>query len=383
MKKSTVLSMVGIAIVAYLLGAYTGFPLVEMDETTGSINRAKKQRELIVSPETVVLAERFQTDSVYRQQMIDDLSFLLLHSEATRVTIDSLVQQIEAVPELQEYAAPLNEVSNVSSQLSARLINGLIALQDVSTENAGQLSNDISQSLNAMFIMNAKMGNLKGFNEKVGKMLQANAAMDAGLKRMVKFLSIEQATAIMFNDTEKLASINKLGMNVNDLSNSYDNALKSGAVSAGHSIKNLADSRLNNQNDALRGVSNDMNNIEAAKLGSEATILQGVSNGVSNVLESINRDASLRNNDVSLRNSDAAGLNNNMRTNTLGTRQLAAMNVAELNNNMQTNTLGFFKGVAAVENLSNAALNANSMYNTSQDGALRQSDNSLRVTIKR
>lgn len=166
-QQKNVLWIVAVAIVAYVIGAYVGFPFSQNKYSSGDlggIRKANKQQEQVNSPNDLKLAERFESDSSYRDMMIAGYGTLYAQTKATLETVGTLKAKSANVAELKQYMPALDEVNEVGTQLLTLLDGGLKGLNDVAAKKqVSNLSFTLSQALNMFQIMNSRLSDLDAF----------------------------------------------------------------------------------------------------------------------------------------------------------------------------------------------------------------------------
>lgn len=195
-QQKNVLWIVVVAILAYVIGAYIGFPFVQTGMGTGDvggIRRANKQQELMNSPADLKLAEKYQTDTNYRNMLSAGYGILYVQTKATVATIESLKKQTGSVKELASYSDTMDEITEVGNQLSSMLEGGLQGLKAVSEKKSAEnLTFKLSQSLNLFQLMNSRLADLEEFSQKTQQLAAQKKINDDVLKTYSEFL-IESA----------------------------------------------------------------------------------------------------------------------------------------------------------------------------------------------
>ncbi len=159
--------MVIAAIAIYIAGALIGYPFVDKNEIAGDIIRARKQQEKIVSPQSVMVAERFQTDTAYRQQVIEALTDMLEYAETRRTALAAPTEEVSTNKEMKEYANSLDSLTRFTNLLSSQLKNTLHDLDNIENDScAANMNNNLLQTMNLMYVMNAQMEKLQRYNAK-------------------------------------------------------------------------------------------------------------------------------------------------------------------------------------------------------------------------
>lgn len=199
-KKKNLLVVIVIVFVSYLLGAYLGFPFAQMGMTSGNIGRAEKQHDVIGSVSDVKLAEKFETDTVYKKELLRNFGELLINTEATRLTLDSLKSQAGKVAELKAYNKQLDDVYSVAAELSTRLQKVLNELGKVDeTKDASDISLQLSECINLYQIMCSNMDELTGFVTKTAALSKVHKLSDAYMAQFGTFLGYANANGKFTN----------------------------------------------------------------------------------------------------------------------------------------------------------------------------------------
>jgi hypothetical protein len=191
-QQKNVLWIVLTAILAYVIGAFLGFPFSQGGLTSGDlggIRRANKQQELVNSPADLKLAEKYQSDSNYRNTLTAGYGILYVQTKATLATIESLKKETGSVKELASYSVTMNEITEVGNQLATTLEGGLQGLKAVSEKKpADNLTFKLSQSLNLFQLMNSRLADLEEFSEKTQQLGAQKKINDDVLKTYSEFL---------------------------------------------------------------------------------------------------------------------------------------------------------------------------------------------------
>ncbi len=209
-KQKIVLSIVVVAIVAYAIGAYFGFPLAQMGLTSGNIGKANKQQELVTSPTDVKMVEKFETDTVYLNDIIVSYGMLLVQTKATVNTVENIKGKMGQVKEFKAYETPMNEALEIGKQLSAILESGMTGLQNVADKKpVTDLSVKLCQALNMFQLMNSKLSELDGFNAIAGD-LAKQKKLNGELVKLCSNFAVETAY-IATSCGDNIRAINSLG----------------------------------------------------------------------------------------------------------------------------------------------------------------------------
>jgi hypothetical protein len=213
-KKKNALTIILVAIVAYAIGAYCGFPLAQMGLTSGNIGKANKQQELVNSPADVKLVEKFETDTAYLHKMLVSYGMLFVQTEATVNTVETLKGKMGSVYEFKAYEAPMNEVLEIGTQLSKMLKEGMQGLQNVADKKpVTDLSVNLSQALNLFQLMNSKLAELDAFNAKAGDLAKQKKLNNELVRLCSDFMTETAYIATSCGDNVRAA--NNLGMRMN------------------------------------------------------------------------------------------------------------------------------------------------------------------------
>jgi hypothetical protein len=179
-KKRNVIWIAGVAIFAYCIGAWIGFPFAQLGLTagdTGRIGRANKQQVKVSSPADIKIAEKFESDSAYRTKLISGYAMLYAQTKTTVATLESLKQKTVAVKELEKYSAPINDIIDVGIQLDTLLSNSLRGLRDLDNKKKTyDLSFHLTQALNLLQIMNTRLYGLDEFSAKANELVKSKQA---------------------------------------------------------------------------------------------------------------------------------------------------------------------------------------------------------------
>lgn len=216
-KQKSTLTIVIVAIVAYAIGAYCGFPLAQMGLTSGNIGKANKQQELVNSPADVKLVEKFETDTAYLHRMLVSYGMLYVQTEATVNTVETLKGKMGSVYEFKAYEAPMNEVLEIGTQLSKMLKEGMQGLQNVADKKpVTDLSVNLSQALNLFQLMNSKLAELDAFNAKAGDLAKQKKLNNELVRLCSDFMT--ETAYIATSCGDNVRSVNTLGMQLVSLS---------------------------------------------------------------------------------------------------------------------------------------------------------------------
>ena len=215
-KQKSTLTIVLVAIVAYAIGAYCGFPLAQMGLTSGNIGKANKQQELVNSPADVKLVEKFETDTAYLHKMLVSYGMLFVQTEATVNTVETLKGKMGSVYEFKAYEAPMNEVLEIGTQLSKMLKEGMQGLQNVADKKpVTDLSVNLSQALNLFQLMNSKLAELDAFNAKAGDLAKQKKLNNELVRLCSDFMT--ETAYIATSCGDNVRSVNTLGMQIASL----------------------------------------------------------------------------------------------------------------------------------------------------------------------
>lgn len=213
-QQKNVLWIVVAAILAYGIGAYIGFPFVQMgmgSGDVGGIRRANKQQELLNSPTDVKLTEKYQTDTNYRNMLSAGYGILYVQTKATVATVESLKNQTGTIKELAPYSSIMDDVTEVGDQLSSMLEDGLQGLKAVEENKpAENLTFKLSQSLNLFQLMNNRLSDLEEFSQKTQQLAAQKRINDDVLKTYSEFLIESSDFASSCGDNSRAAKT--LGM---------------------------------------------------------------------------------------------------------------------------------------------------------------------------
>jgi len=175
-KQKSTLTIVLVAIVAYAIGAYCGFPLAQMGLTSGNIGKANKQQELVNSPADVKLVEKFETDTAYLHKMLVSYGMLFVQTEATVNTVETLKGKMGSVYEFKAY---------------------------------------LSQALNLFQLMNSKLAELDAFNAKAGDLAKQKKLNNELVRLCSDFMT--ETAYIATSCGDNVRSVNTLGMQIASL----------------------------------------------------------------------------------------------------------------------------------------------------------------------
>jgi hypothetical protein len=138
---------------------------------------------------TLKLAEKYQSDSNYRNTLTAGYGILYVQTKATLATIESLKKETGSVKELASYSVTMNEITEVGNQLATTLEGGLQGLKAVSEKKpADNLTFKLSQSLNLFQLMNSRLADLEEFSEKTQQLGAQKKINDDVLKTYSEFL---------------------------------------------------------------------------------------------------------------------------------------------------------------------------------------------------
>lgn len=209
-KQKTSILVILTAVVAYFIGAYVGFPFAQMGLAAGNIGHASKQQEQVNSPKDVKLAEKIETDTAFRNQMICGYGILYAQTKATIESVKSLKSETAKNEQLKGYTTAMDNVLEVGGQLIPLLENGLKGLQCMSEgKTADDVSMNLTQSLNLFQIMNASLSELDGFSEKTAQLVQQNKVAN-NLKELYSVFLIQSTDiAKTCGDKARVTAFNK------------------------------------------------------------------------------------------------------------------------------------------------------------------------------
>lgn len=187
--KKSILLTVCIAVFAYTLGAFWGFPYAELGLTSGNIGRASKQQEQVNSPHDVKLVERYQTDTVYRHKLVVGYGLLSVQTKTTLATLERLKAHIGQVRELKGYQSTIEDVVEVGTQLDKNLNECVKNLNNIGQKQpVSDLGVQLSQSLNMFQIMNNRLAELDSFVLQTQELAKQKKLNDDLLKNYSEFL---------------------------------------------------------------------------------------------------------------------------------------------------------------------------------------------------
>lgn len=179
-KKRNVIWIAGVAIFAYCIGAWIGFPFAQLGLTsgdTGRIGRANKQQVKVSSPADIKIAEKFESDSAYRNKLISGYATLYAQTKTTVATMESLKQKTGTIKELEKYAAPMDDIIGIGIQLDTLLSNSIRGLKDLDNKKKTyDLSFHLTQALNLLKIMNTRIYSLDEFSAKADELVKSKQA---------------------------------------------------------------------------------------------------------------------------------------------------------------------------------------------------------------
>jgi hypothetical protein len=217
-KKKTIIWIIAVAIIAYVIGVLIGFPFTQLGLTAGDsglIGRANKHQEQVNSPSDVQLAEKFETDTAYRNKLIAGYAALYVQAKATTESVATLKQKIGVVKGLESYIDPMNEVMGIGNQLTALLEKDLKGLGEVSNKKkVVNLSLDLSQALNLFQLMNYRLNDLNAFTLKMNDFVKQRQLNNEILQSYSEY--IVQASSLAFMCGDKASASNNLGQLLRD-----------------------------------------------------------------------------------------------------------------------------------------------------------------------
>lgn len=251
-KKRGFFLIIGIAFIAYLLGAWLGFPVSQLGLTSGDAGRighANKQQVSVDSPADIKIAAKFESDTAYRNKLISGYAILYAQTKTTVGTMESLKQKIGTVKELEKYTVPMDDIIAVGIQLDTLLSNSLRGLRDLDNKKKTyDLTFHLTQALNLLQIMNTRIYNLDEFAEKMDKLVKSKQVEEESANLFSQFIVESDYIAEECGDNTRVHGSNAAAAKVvqtamTDLLSSQLPAYFTDAAGVGLVGKNMANLR--------------------------------------------------------------------------------------------------------------------------------------------
>lgn len=203
-KQKSVLLTVAAVIVAYIIGAISGFPFVQNRLMKGSIGRANKQQEQLNSPSDVKLAEKYNKDTAYCNKLSSGFVLIYAQTQATLGTLEQIKNGIAPVNELKLFTPKVDEAIESAKSLEGMLTAALEGLKHLKEKKpVSELSLTLSQALNLFQIMNSRLTELDGFATKANELAKQKKLNEDLIKTYSEYMIETAHIAATCGDYER------------------------------------------------------------------------------------------------------------------------------------------------------------------------------------